>query len=166
MSKKDGRSLSPEAQETIRLRAVGAVQSGMKIKDAARVFAVHRGTISMWLKKRREGGGASLRKKSRGRPTGTGKLQPKQADEIRALIAAQTPQELGLPYAKWTRKAVQALVTNKFDVQISRMTVWRWFRNRGRPLETRKIRETVPGRPGRVRRWLRRTRGKTEAPEE
>ena len=67
---KDGRSLSREAQEAIRIRAVEAVRRGGRVGRTAKEFGVNRGTVSMWLKKYREAGKAGLRKKRQGRPPG------------------------------------------------------------------------------------------------
>src|SRR3989442_9600452 len=48
MGKQDARSLSAEAQEDLRRRAVEAVQKGLSQTEAARVFGVARGTVSRW----------------------------------------------------------------------------------------------------------------------
>ena len=42
MRRHDGRKLSPEAQEALRMRVVAAIQRGMKQEEAVRVFRVAR----------------------------------------------------------------------------------------------------------------------------
>ena len=50
MGKQDARSLPAGAQEDLRRRIVKAVQDGLSQSEAARVFAVARGTVNRWMR--------------------------------------------------------------------------------------------------------------------
>ena len=52
----DFRSLVPEAQETIRVRAVEAVKAGMGKSRAGDVFGVSRRAVLTWMRAERQGG--------------------------------------------------------------------------------------------------------------
>lgn len=150
---KDARSLSRDAQEVIRLKVVAAVSGGMKIKDAARIFGVHRGTVSMWLKKRRELGPKALRKQRQGRPAGKKMISEKQARQIVRLITDKTPDQLKLPFMLWTREAVRDLVRERTGVTASLMTVGRWLKAWGFTPQ-KPVRRAFDQDPEAVRLWL------------
>lgn len=150
--KQDARSLSPETKEAIRLRAVDAVVGGMKVNDAAKHFGVHRGTISMWLKKYREGGRRALRKRKHGRPKGKS-IDGWQASVIVRTIQDRTPDQLKMPFMLWTREAVRDLIADKFDLHVSLMTVGRWLKCWGFTPQ-KPTRRAFEQDAEEVRRWL------------
>jgi len=150
---KDARSLSRDAQEAIRLKVVAAVFGGMKINDAARIFGVHRGTVSMWLKKHRELGPKALRKQRQGRPAGKKMISPKPARQVARLITDKTPDQLKLPFMLWTREAVRELVQKRTGVVASLMTVGRWLKEWGFTPQ-KPVRRAFEQDPEAVRRWL------------
>jgi transposase len=131
MKKQDARSLSPEAQDVIRLRAVQAILGGMKQVEAVRVFRVSRAAIGKWMARYRQGGLKALRARQRGRPKGHGRLKGWQAAQIVRTITDRTPDEVNLPFVLWTRQAVAALVQRRFGVRVSLMTVGRWLKRWG-----------------------------------
>ena len=93
---KDARSISPEAQEALRKRAVQAVLGGMKQTAAARTFGVARGTVARWTGQYRQGGEAALNQRPQGRPPAP-KLTGEQEAAVVALIEGHCPDQLGLP---------------------------------------------------------------------
>jgi len=149
---KDGRSLSREAQEAIRIRAVEAVRRGGRVGRTAKEFGVNRGTVSMWLKKYREAGKAGLRKKRQGRPPGK-KISGAQARAVVRMIIDHTPDQLKLPFALWTREAVRDLIAKKFQLRVSVMTAGRWLKSWGMTPQ-KPLRRALEQDPEAVRRWL------------
>jgi len=131
MTKRDARSLSAEAQEAIRYRAVHAVCDGMSQTEAARRFGVARGTVAGWMKRFREGGKRALARRKQGRPKGSRKLKGWQAAVIVRAITDRTPDQLKMPFVLWTREAVGQLIVEKFQVRVSLMTVGRWLKHWG-----------------------------------
>ena len=149
---KDGRSLSREAQAAIRLLAVAAVQQGAPVGQTAKQFGVNRGTVSMWLKKRREGGETALRKKRQGRPLGK-KISAARARVVMRAIVDHTPDQLKLPFALWTREAVRDLIGKKFQLRVSVMTAGRWLKSWGMTPQ-KPVRKAFEQDPEAIRRWL------------
>jgi len=153
MTIRDARSLSSSAQEDLRRRVVRAVESGMSQTKAATVFGVARGTINRWMRLRVVHGVKALRAKKRGRPPA-----PRLSrDEVRAtirLIVGRCPDQLLLPFALWTREAVQQLLQNRCGVSVSVWTVGRYLRSWGLTPQ-KPLRRAFEQDPVAVRRWLR-----------
>jgi len=149
---KDGRSLSREAQEAIRIRAVRAARKSGRVNQIAGQFGVSRGTVSMWLKKYREGGVGALRKKRQGRPPGK-KITREQSRVVMGIIVDRTPDQLKLPFALWTREAVRDLIEKKFHIRISVMTAGRWLKSWGMTPQ-KPLRRAFEQDPEAIRRWL------------
>jgi transposase len=149
----DFRSLGPEAQETIRIRAVEAVKAGMGKSRAGEVFSVSRRAVSKWMRSEREGGREALKAKARGRPQGGGKLQPWQCATTVNLIMDRHPDQLKLPFYLWTRQAVVQLIEQRFGIRYSLHQVGRYLKKWGFTVQK-------PGRkafeqcPAEVQHWL------------
>jgi transposase len=124
--KTDTRTLSPSAQESLRIRAVKAVLAGHTQVEVAGIFGVPRQTVGLWVKAHRRGGLRSLKAKKRGRPKG-GTLLPWQAAQIVRTITDRTPDQLKLPFYLWTREAVGRLIEDRFGIPLSVWTVGRYL---------------------------------------
>jgi len=153
MEKQDARSLSEEAQEDLRRRVVEAVQKGLSQTEAARVFAVARGTVSRWMGLVKRAGRRALKARRRGRPP-VSRLAPHQAATTVRMILSGCPDQLSLPFALWTREAVQQLLSRKFDVQVSVWTVGRYLRAWGLTPQ-KPVRRAYEQDPVAVRKWLK-----------
>jgi len=68
MKYKDTRSLSPSAQEALRMRAVKAALKADTQKEVCQYFAISRQSLNSWLKKYRKGGWKTLKARKKGRP--------------------------------------------------------------------------------------------------
>lgn len=148
----DARSLPAAAQEALRRRTVQAVLDGMTHREAARVFGIARPTVSRWGSAYHQGGAKALKANRRGRPAGT-RLAPHQAALIVRLIVGRCPDQLRLPFALWTREAVQQLIATKCRLRLSVWTVGRYLKRWGlTPQKPR--RRAFEQDPVAVRRWL------------
>jgi transposase len=98
----------------------------MKKSTAARTFRVSRTSIERWLNIVELGNITSLRSKPRGRPKGT-RLAPHEAATTVRLITDRCPDQLKLPFALWTRAAVQQLLAERFGLEVSVWTVGRYL---------------------------------------
>jgi transposase len=127
MKTTDARALPAAAQEDLRRRVVRAVASGISQTEAAQVFGVSRGAVNGWVARWRAEGPRALRRRARGRPKGS-TLAPQQAQAAVRLILTRCPDQLRLPFALWTREAVQQLLARRFGVQVSVWTVGRYLR--------------------------------------
>lgn len=153
MSRKDARSLPGVAQEALRLRVVKVVAEGMTQTEAAGLFAVARGTVNGWMMRYRAEGLRALRARRRGRPP-----EPRlsREDERAAvkLIVGRCPDQLRLPFALWTREAVQRLLAERFGVEVSVWTVGRYLERWGLTPQ-KPLRRAYEQDPEAVRRWLK-----------
>lgn len=152
MGKQDARSLPAEAQEDLRRRIVEAVQNGLSQSEAARVFAVARGTVNRWMRLVEQEGRRALKARRRGRPRRS-RLAPHQAATTVRMILSGCPDQLSLPFALWTREAVQQLLERKFEVEVSVWTVGRYLRAWGLTPQ-KPVRRAYEQNPVAVRKWL------------
>src|ERR1700741_526410 len=152
MAKQDARSLPGEAQEDLRRRVVEAVQKGLSQAEAARIFGVARGTVNRWMGLLERVGPRALKAQRRGRPP-VARLAPHQAPTTVRHILSGCPDQLSLPFALWTREAVQELLSRKFEVQVSVWTVGRYLRAWGLTPQ-KPVRRAYEQNPTAVRKWL------------
>src|SRR4030066_1418305 len=150
--KTDTRTLSPSAQESLRIRAVKAVLTGRAQLEVAGIFGVPRQTVGLWIKAHRRGFLRSLKAKKRGRPKG-GTLLSWQAAQIVRAITDRTPDQLKLPFYLWTREAVGRLIEDRFGIRLSGWTVGRCLAQWGFTPQ-KPARRAFERDPERVRRWL------------
>jgi transposase len=152
MGKQDARSLPAKAQEDLRRRVVETVQQGLSQTEAARVFGVARGTVSRWMGLVERAGRRALKARRRGRPP-VSRLAPHQAATTVRTILSGCPDQLRLPFALWTREAVQELLSRKFALQVSVWTVGRYLRAWGLTPQ-KPVRRAYEQNPAAVRKWL------------
>src|SRR6266704_3208059 len=152
MRRQDARSLPAEAQEDLRRRVVEAVQKGLSQTEAAEIFGVARGTVSRWMGMVEREGRRALKAQRRGRPP-VARLAPHQAATTVRHILSGCPDQLSLPFALWTREAVQELLSRLFAVEVSVWTVGRYLRAWGLTPQ-KPVRRAYEQNPVAVRKWL------------
>ena len=153
MKTNDARKLKPDAQEALRKRTVAAVRNGTSISEASRVFGVSRSAIYQWLERVAEGGNKALNARKRGRRSG-GQLAPWQLGQVARSITDRCPDQLKLPFALWTREAVQQLIAARFGVPLSVWTVGRYLRKMGFTPQ-KPLRRAYEQDPKAVAQWLK-----------
>lgn len=152
MLPRDARHLPPEAQEDLRRRVMSAIDAGLGISQAAATFKVSRQAIYNWQDRIDAGGRRALKSRRRGRPEGIA-LLPHQAATVVRMILGSCPDQLRLPFALWTREAVQMLIARRFGLDLSLTTVGRYLRRWG--LSPQKpLRRAFEQDPVAVQRWL------------
>lgn len=156
MRRQDARTLSADAQEALRYRALEAVRSGISQTEAAVRFGVARGTVARWMKRVRQGGARALAQRKRGRPKGASRLVGWQAAVIVRAITDRTPDQLKMPFVLWTREAVRDLIAAKFQVRVSLMTIGRWLKRWGFTPQ-KPVRRAWEQNRKAVQRWLKET---------
>lgn len=149
--RRDGRKLSHEALEDIRIQAVKRVQAGESPEDVIRVLGFGRTVIYDWLAKAREGGLDALRAKAlRGRPP---KLNGKQLRWIYHTVTNKNPLQCKFEFALWTRAMVRELIRKKYGVRLSDVSVGRVLHRLGLSPQ-RPLRRAYEQDPKRVEAWL------------
>jgi transposase len=153
----DGRCESNEVLEALRLRAVRARELGYAVVDIAAILGIRDETVSRWCSRYDQGGQEALPGDRTGRPIGAGRLlTPEQEQSLRRAIETQTPQELEIPSALWTRPAVRELIHRRVGIRLPIRTVGEYLRRWGFTPQkpTRKAHKQDPDE---VARWLETT---------
>lgn len=152
MRENDGRRLDHATLETLRIRAVQAIEAGEHPEDVAQAMGMARGTVFMWVAKYREGGFGALKAKPvPGRPP---KLNATQLRLLYTLIAGSDPRQLQFEFALWTREMVREVIRREFDVRLSAVSVSRLLKKLGLSAQ-RPLWRTWQADPEAVERWQR-----------
>jgi transposase len=157
MEARDFRSIGRAAQEALRRRAIVLVeQDGSSQAEAARAVGVQRQTVNLWLKRYREQGEDGLLDGRRvsGRQ-GKGALTAEQARQVRRWIADRTPDQLQLPFALWTSRAVRELIERRCGQRLGLSTVQLYLKRWGMTPQKPLTRATQRS-PAAIAAWLAR----------
>jgi|GraSoi2013_115cm_1033766.scaffolds.fasta_scaffold57119_1 transposase len=153
----DARQLSDEALQVLRLRALRGLELGYSEVDLADLLGICHETISRWWTAYSADGLSALPGGRSGRPLGSGRsLSEAQAERIRGRIDHYAPEEVGIPHALWTRRAVRDLIRKEFGIDLAERTVGAYLRRWG-------YTSKKPGRharqqdPDEVEQWLEET---------
>ena len=150
MRKLDGRKLDHATLETIRIRAVEAVQGGQHPEDVVKALGLGKRCIYNWLAAYRTGGWGQLKaKKLFGRPM---KLKPHQIAWLYRTVAGTTPLQHRFEFALWTIKLVQWLIYDQLQIKLSRSSIHRLMRQLGLSCQ-RPLYRAYEQNPERVERW-------------
>ncbi len=150
----DTRKLSPLAQESLRKRVVKAVCSGKRIGEVAEVFSVSRQSVSQWIKIYKKDGIKGLASSPRGiKPGQTLILNGEQSGRIRKMIVDNLPEQLKMPFALWTRKAVRELIYDLYGFWMPIRTVGDYLKRWGFSPQ-RPAKSSYEQQPGKVQKWL------------
>ncbi len=156
VSERDFRKLGKATQGELRRVAVGMVQAGKTQTEAAAAVGVQRRYVGKWVAAVERSGEGALAGGRRGRRPGEQKaLSSAQERQLRRVIIRKCPDELGLPFALWTREAVGMLIERQTGVRLSKTTVGTYLHGwRFTPQRPRK-RATERDEPA-IRKWVRR----------
>ena len=154
MKKRDARTLTQEAQEELRRRAIKMIESGQTQAKTAELLEISRNAVNGWWKRHQEGGLQALKKRRRGRAVGSDRrLTEEQEAQVRQIICDKTPDQLKMKFALWNREAVRDLIRARFDVRYSlqsmSLILKRWGFTAQRPLK-----RAYEQSPAKVKQWL------------
>lgn len=159
----DARQLSDEALQVVRVRALRGLELGYSEVDLADLLGVCHETISRWWTAYAADGLSALPGDRTGRPLGSGRsLSDPQAKRIQGCLDYHSPEDLGIPHALWTRRAVRDLIRQEFGIDLAERTVGEYLRRWG-------YTSKKPGRhsrhqdPDEVQQWLEETYPAIEA---
>ena len=150
------RKLPAAAQEERRRQAVGLRQRGLTYQATAEQVGLSRTGVIDICRRFAAEGAQGLVSKPRGRkPDEQRLLDAAQEAEVRGLIRRHTPDELGLPFALWSRAAVRELVARRCGVRLAVRTMGTYLARWGFTAQ-KPIRRAYERDPAAARRWLRR----------
>jgi transposase len=154
MKKTDARKLKPDIQQQLRNQAIRLRKSGRTYQEIAEIVGVHLTTVCRWYKAYEKQGTRAIRMKKRGRKYGTQRtLDADQEKQIKKLIADKAPDQLKLPFALWTRVAVQQLVKQQWAIQMPIRTVGEYLKRWGFTPQ-KPLRRAYEQSPTAVKKWL------------
>jgi transposase len=162
----DARQLSDEALQVLRLRALRGIELGYSELELADLLGVCHETISRWWTAYLADGLPALPGGRTGRPLGSGRLlSDEQAERIKARIDFQSPQDVGIAHALWTRRAVRDLIRQECGIDLAERTVGLYLRRWGYTSK-RPGRHARRQNPDEVEEWLLETYPAIEAQAE
>jgi transposase len=150
----DMRKLPAAAQEERRRQVIGLRQRGLTYKAiAAQVGLSQTGVFDICQRFATQGAKGLVSRPRGRRPDEQRLLDAAQEADIRRLICRHTPDEQELPFALWSRAAVQQVIRQRCGVALAVRTVGkdlaRWGFTAQKPL-----RRAYEQNPAAVRRWL------------
>ena len=119
----DGRTLSHETSETIRMMAVRRVREGERPSAVIASYGLCRTSIYRWLRAQQRGGDKAL--KARKHPGRKATLSAKQKLQVRRWISGRDPRQYGFDFGLWTRQIVVELIGQKFGIRLGVTAVGR-----------------------------------------
>ena len=156
MNKPDGRRLSEESLEELRRQAHRLRCEGRTWGEIASIVGVHLSTVMSWSRRFDIGSqqAGEMTSARRGRRFSEGRTL-ELADEVglRQWVLRGPPSALGLPYALWSRRAVQQAIKAKFAIDMPIRTVGEYLRRWGFTPQ-RPAKRALEQRPEQVREWL------------
>lgn len=148
--KTDGRKMSSEGKEALRIRVVHRVRDGASPEELAKALDINPRTIYRWLAKYHYGGDDAL--KTRPKPGRPPKLDGAQLCRLSSIIREKNPLQLNFPFALWTLEIVREVIRREFDVHLSAVSVGRILRTLGFTPQ-RPLRRAIEQDPVLVQRW-------------
>lgn len=154
MKKNDARKLSTAAQQEIRYQVIRLKKQGRKRLEISDITGIHPSTISAWWKLYKNEGKKALKIKKRGPEVGTYRtLTPDQEKELQKAIYDKCPDQMKLPFALWTRIAVQQLIKQLWSIKMPIRTVGEYLSRWGFTPQ-RPLRRAYKQNPKAVKHWL------------
>ena len=154
MEKIDTRKLKPEVLQQLRNQAIRLRKKGMTYKAISEVIDVHHTTICRWWKAYERQGTKGIRLKTRGRKHGAKRtLNPEQEKELQKIIEDKEPDQLKLPFAFWTRRAVIQIIKKFYRIDMPLRTVGEYLKRWGFTPQ-KPLRRAYEQNPEAVQKWL------------
>jgi len=130
------------------------LRQGMKQVEVASILEVSRTSVVRWWRNYRQEGMNGLKQKTRGCRHGQKRrLDREQERSIQRMLVDKTPDQLKLPFALWTRKAVQEAIAQHYDVKLPIRTVGEYLHRWGFTPQ-KPVKKSYEQQPERVKKWL------------
>jgi len=154
MKKNDVRKLSTDAQQEIRYQVIRLKKQGRLHKEISEITGIHRSSISKWWSLYKREGKKALKIKNRGPSVGSHRtLTSEQETILKKAMHDKCPDQLKLPFALWTRIAVQQLIKQLWSIEMPIRTVGEYLKRWGFTPQ-RPLRKAYKQNPKAVKQWL------------
>lgn len=155
MEKTDLRKLSDEAREALIKIGIRLLKKGNTQNHVAVALGCHPRTISNWWRSYKKEGMRSLKPRTRGRQHGEKRsLTKEQEKTLQKMLTEKHPEQLKLPYALWTRKAVKELIKSQYEIEMPIRTVGEYLKRWGFTPQ-KPIRRAYEQQPEKIKKWLK-----------
>jgi transposase len=152
MAKNDARRLDHKTLEAIRIRAVEQVQAGESPEMVIRALGFSRACIYNWLAAYRAGGWHALRAKPLlGRPR---ILTGSNMKWIYDTVTLRNPLQYKFEFALWTRRMIQVVIRERFEVKLSLASIGRLLAQMGLTCQ-KPLMRAFQQNPALVEKWLK-----------
>lgn len=132
MEKADLRRANKSEKEALRILVISMYKKKITQREISSLLGIRKNTISDWIKSYKNHGKKGLKEVKRGRKKGYGKLLTSvQELEIQNMIIDKMPDQIKLPYALWTRKAVKDLIKRTYKINIAIRTMGDYLKSWG-----------------------------------
>lgn len=122
MGKRDGRSISDIALETMRYQAIDAYEKKVSVVAIAKMFQLHRGSVSRWITKwKREGKESLKRRISSGRPR---KLDCRKYGRKILRIVRSSAMDHGYENPLWNCRRLRRVLKRELKLSLSVSSLW------------------------------------------
>jgi transposase len=153
-AKIDGRKLTHEQSEYIRIQAVKAVRIENKSpEEVIKTFGLHRANIYKWLSKY-DAGGLEVLKSSKSQGPSP-KLNEKQLAQLKKWLL-KNPLQHKFSFALWTVEMIVELIQSKFGVTYSKVQAGRILKSLGMSRQ-RPVERAYQQDPEKVSQWMNKT---------
>ena len=154
MEKIDARKLPTATQQEIRYQVIRLKEQGRNRTEISEITGIHPSTISAWWQLYKRNGKKALAIKKRGPEIGaTRTLDSEQECILKKAICDKCPDQMKLPFALWTRKAVQQLIAQLWSIKMPIRTVGEYLKRWGFTPQ-RPLRRAYKQNPKAVKHWL------------
>jgi transposase len=154
MKNTDSRSLPSEVRQHNRNLAIRLFKKGLARKDIAKIIGIHYGVACRWIRAWEQNGNNAIELKQRGRKKEQNRiLTPDQERCLKKLLVDKNPRQLKLPFALWTRKAIQSVVYQMWRVRIAIRTIGDYLKRWGFTPQ-KAIKRAYEQNPKAVQEWL------------
>ena len=142
-----------DAQAKVRLLVVDFLKKKKGTQQkCSEFYGITLNAVQKIWRKYKDNGARGILPKKRGVQGGK-KINGKQAAEVRQLVKDKLPEQLKLSFGLWTREAVQQLILEKYDIELSRWQVGRYLKSWGYTPQ-KPITKAFEQNPERVKLWL------------
>ena len=130
MSKIDGRKLSHNAREAIRIEAIQKWCNGATVKSLSKEYGTDESCIYRWITRYREGGMDALKTRPIAHSKNA-KLSLEQQEILTKVILTKDPTTYGFYKALWSRAIVAAVIKIEFDISMHPSAVGKMLKRMG-----------------------------------
>ena len=150
----DYRKVSAEALLAVKMTVIEQYKAKVKTKQIQQNTGLCINVVRATIRAFKKGGMEALEPKKEGRPKGVGmKLTDEQSKWVQKTIIDKTPEQLKLPCALWTRKAVRQLIFERFGILLPLTTMGLYLRRWGFSVQ-KPAKQARRQNPKAVEKWM------------